>query len=80
MASITIKNIPDDLLSKLKKRAKNSHRSLNGEIIMALMGYLNKDSRPDPQEIIHMARQFRAKVKGTLTEEEIRAAINEGRP
>jgi len=80
MASITIKNIPEDLVSRLKKKAKSSQRSLNGEIIIALMGYLNKVSRPDPEEIIRMAREFRAKAKGTLSEEEIRAAINEGRP
>lgn len=80
MASITIKNMPDDLFSKLKKKAKSNQRSLNGEIIMALRGYINKISRPDPEEIIRIAREFRAKAKGSLSEEEIKAAIKEGRP
>jgi len=42
MASITIKNIPEPLLSRVRERAKAEHRSLNKEFIhlveMALQG------------------------------------------
>jgi len=36
MASITIRNIPDSLLEKLKARAKEQRRSVNNEIIKIL--------------------------------------------
>ena len=80
MASISIKNLPDEMLKELKKKAKNNQRSLNGEIIIALRSYIKKMPARDPEEIIRMARAFRAKVKGTFTDEQIRNAIKEGRP
>ena len=81
MKTITLKNIPERLLSQLKDEAKNNHRSLNGEIIFALQLYLlRKKDRPTPEETIRKAREFRAKVKGELSLDEIERSINEGRP
>jgi plasmid stability protein len=36
MKSLTIKGVPDVLLGELKARAKENHRSLNGEVIASL--------------------------------------------
>jgi len=36
MATITLKNIPDDLHRRLKERAARHRRSLNGEILSTL--------------------------------------------
>ena len=36
MPSITIRNIPEDLLAKIKERAKKERRSLNNEILKSL--------------------------------------------
>ena len=36
MPSITIRNIPEDVLDKIKERAKKERRSLNNEIIKRL--------------------------------------------
>ncbi|MDJ0703039.1 MAG: Arc family DNA-binding protein [Leptolyngbyaceae cyanobacterium MO_188.B28] len=36
MASITVKNIPDDLYEKLREAATLNHRSVNSEIIVCL--------------------------------------------
>lgn len=36
MRSITLKNLPDELVETLKARAADSHRSLNGEILFRL--------------------------------------------
>ena len=79
MATVTIKNIPDEFITELKKKAKNHQRSLNGEIITAIRGYLARANRPDPEEIIRNARELRAKVKQGLSEPEIDEAIQEGR-
>ena len=81
MKTITLKNIPEKLLAQLKEEAKGNQRSLNGEILFALQVYLlMKKDRPTPEETIRKAREFRAKVKGELSAEEIDRAINEGRP
>ena len=80
MATITLKNIPEDDYKRLKEKAKNNQRSLNGEILFAIKLYLLKQERMDPEELIRRAREIRSKVKGMLTEEEIEKGINEGRP
>ena len=42
MPALTVRNIPDETMDGLHRRAKNAHRSLNGEILLifedALMG------------------------------------------
>jgi len=45
MATITLKNIPTDLHRKLKKRAEEHHRSLNGEILATLKTQLTGVAR-----------------------------------
>ncbi len=36
MANLTIRNIPEDLLEKMRRQAKTEKRSLNNEILMVL--------------------------------------------
>ena len=36
MATVTIKNLPDDLYELIKQNAASNHRSINGEIIFRL--------------------------------------------
>ena len=36
MATITVKNIPDDIYASIKEQAKNEHRSLNSFLIHLL--------------------------------------------
>ncbi len=35
-ASLSIKNVPDDILERLRERAKRNHRSLQGEVLTIL--------------------------------------------
>jgi plasmid stability protein len=81
MPSITIKNIPPDLLEALKARAAENHRSLNGEAILALRRAAFAP-RPDPAEILARADAIREalSVKPPATAAFIRKAIREGRP
>lgn len=79
MASITIKNLPDPLYKKLKARAKQNSRSVNGEIIQMLKKELALEPR-DVEKILADARAIRSLAKGALSEEEVRRAIQEGRP
>ena len=34
MPALTVRNIPDETMDGLHRRAKNAHRSLNGEILL----------------------------------------------
>lgn len=34
--NVSLKNVPDDMMEKLRKRAKRHHRSLQGELIAIL--------------------------------------------
>ena len=49
MATLTLKNVPDDLHRRLKERARTNHRSLNREAIRVLESGL-ADERPSFSE------------------------------
>lgn len=79
-ANITLKNIPDDIYTRLKEVAATHHRSLNGEIIACLERVL-LPARADPEEHLARARQLRASLGGLhFCAEEINDAIAQGRP
>lgn len=49
MASLTLKNLPDDLLRALRKAADKDRRSMTQEILHLLESALaRRDDRPDP--------------------------------
>ena len=47
MATLSIKDVPDDLAERLRQRAARNHRSLQGEL-MAIIEQAIQASRPDP--------------------------------
>ncbi len=78
--TITVKNIPQDLYEKLKKRADRNHRSINREIIAIFEDTLSV-RRIDPEDILVSARARREKTRRfTLTQDFIDRAKGEGRP
>jgi plasmid stability protein len=79
MATVTVKNIPEEFITNLKKKAKNNQRSLNGEIIQAMKFYLMRARKLDPEELLKSAKELRARATRQLTIEEIEAAIKSGR-
>ncbi|MDZ7772295.1 MAG: Arc family DNA-binding protein [Balneolaceae bacterium] len=78
MPSITVKNIPEDIYGKVKEQAAAHHRSINSEIIACLVKSVTS-TRPTPETIRQQARRARAIARGSLSAEEIRKAIEEGR-
>jgi antitoxin FitA len=77
--NFTLKNIPDEIYEKVKKRAERNHRSINGEII----SILNAATAPDhiPVDVIlARARALRERTHGCLTDDFINQAKREGRP
>ncbi len=79
MATVTFKNIPDDLYEQLKKAANAHHRSVNSELIHCL----EKTYKPTPvsaAELAGKARELRSRVVARrLDIDEINAAKNQGR-
>ena len=79
MATVTFKNIPDDLYEQLKQAANAHHRSVNSELIHCL----EKTFKPTPvsaAELAQKALELRSRVSAErLDAEEISAAINQGR-
>ena len=80
MATLTIKNLPDEIYAALKQTAKKHRRSINSEAIVRLEHGI-KNVEPDPETIIERIRKNRVKLKGMkLTDEFLGYAKNEGRP
>ena len=52
MATITLKNIPPELLRELRNRALAHHRSLNKEVIATLQGVTATTHRLDMQAMV----------------------------
>ena len=79
MASLTIKNIPDDLYKNLKISANMHHRSINSELIHCLETVL-LPKKLSPAELELNARLLRGKVKADLIDSaEIDEAKRAGR-
>ena len=56
MASVTIRNLDDDVVTKLKARAKANHRSLEAELRQLLSDAVREVAR---QDFIAAARRIR---------------------
>jgi len=86
MATLTIRNVPDELHAALKERARRNRRSLNQEVIAELIGMAREENLDDgerkrrrSEEMIAMVNGMREGVTRFLTAEEIDAAVEEGR-
>ena len=79
MATITIKNIPEQTYSALKQLATSHRRSINSEIIYLIEKFTGS-TKVSPGDHLVMARNLRKKTKNIISAQEITEAINEGRP
>ena len=83
MATLTLKNLPDDLHRRLKARAERNHRSLNREAIRLLEQAVASEPEPKVDEALARADALRERLAAEgvwITAEEVQAAIEEGRP
>lgn len=76
--NITVKDIPEELHSRLKEVAQDSGRSINKLIIRALSQVVlpQKTSR---MELVQKIRERRQNMEGGLSLEELTNYKNEGR-
>lgn len=79
MATITVKNIPDELYKKLKSVAETNRRSLNSEIIMCIEKAV-AIRRVAIDEVLENARRLRQLTAGhKISDAEFSQAKAEGR-
>jgi len=80
VATVTLKNIPDDLYEQLKAAAKAHRRSINSEMINCLETIL-KPRKISPEERLARLRSIRPQIDpNTISLEEMQQAIDDGRP
>lgn len=79
MTTITVKDIPEDIYSELKKIAAANHRSINREIIHCIERAI-RTRRPSVEEILEEARRIREEIGPVpISEEILNEYKNEGR-
>ncbi|NJN81775.1 MAG: Arc family DNA-binding protein [Caldilineaceae bacterium] len=80
MATITIKNIPDDLYVQLKQVAEANRRSINSEVIVCIERRL-ASHKPGVDETLQKARLLRELTAAyPISDEVLDEAIRAGRP
>ncbi len=78
MANLTLKGVPESLVTSLKKLAAAHRRSLNGEVIYRLEHSLPRDPE-DGRRFVQEADKLRKKIGIRTTIDAIVSARDEGR-
>jgi plasmid stability protein len=60
--SLSIKNVPDEMVRRLRKRAESHHRSLQGELMAILEEAAGSSGRLTPHEVLADVRRLRLKT------------------
>ena len=79
MATITLKDIPQNIHKALKQRAKRSGRSLNREVLVILASSV-MPRKLDVDTYLVEIRQHRESLPGRLTDGLLEEARRTGRP
>lgn len=80
MATMTLKNVPEELFERLKRSAKRNGRSLDKEAIACLEHALS-GREWDSGELLVQIRAARAEMHPLfVTNADLRAARDDGRP
>jgi len=56
--NLSIKNVPDELVERLRRRAAASHRSMQGELMEILEEALTKRGPLTPQDVLKRVREM----------------------
>ena len=80
MATITVKNIPEEIYERIKLQAKANRRSVNSEIISIFEHAVQKRTPEDARVILERARKVRElTARYTITDDELIRWKKEGR-
>ncbi|MFV1994851.1 MAG: Arc family DNA-binding protein [Verrucomicrobiales bacterium] len=79
MATLTLKDLPEELHQRLRERAEAHGRSLNKEIITSLE-QMTSPRRLGVSEYLSRVERVRDQIDFEVTLDEIEGAIEAGRP
>jgi len=86
MATLTIRNLPDEVHARLREQARRNRRSLNQEVIAELARISSQSesnqlaiARERMRQAVTETERIRAGMKRFMTAEQIDASIEEGR-
>lgn len=80
MATVSVKNMPDDLYARLKQEAARNRRSLNREIIVCLERAVSVE-KISPEAVLARARQLRRSTRAhPVSHAQFSRAKRTGRP
>jgi plasmid stability protein len=79
MATLTVKNIPDDLYEQLKQSAGAHRRSINSEVIVCLERSLQNPQRNTDQLFASIRKLRKKTAPHRLTDKVLAQAKGEGR-
>ena len=80
MATVTVKNIPDELYDDLKQAARRNHRSINSEVIVCVEQALRSQRIPVETASVRMPRVWELAGGHVITDAEVTEAKRAGRP
>lgn len=72
--NLSIKNVPDEIAEKLRRRAERQHRSLQGELMNILEQSVNEERYLSPSELLAEVR-----ASGLRTPDESTGFLREDR-
>ena len=84
MATLQIRNMPDDLMEKLRELAKREHRSVSAQALVELEKIVTKDSprqidTGEAERLIERARRLRETLRWPENGPTIEEVIEQGR-
>ena len=87
MTTLTIRDVPEELRDRLKKRARQNRRSLNQQVITELLEAVERETdeertaraRERMREANEAIDRLREGITEYMTPQQIREAIEEGR-
>lgn len=56
--TLSIKNAPDDVVERLRRRAMRHHRSLQGELLAIIEAAASEEGRATPAEVLAEVRRI----------------------
>jgi antitoxin FitA len=62
MPDLSIKNAPNDVVERLRKRAERNHRSLQGELLAIIEAAVREEQPATPREILDEVRRLGLKT------------------
>jgi plasmid stability protein len=67
MPDLSIRNAPNDVVERLRKRAERNHRSLQGELLAIIEAAVREERLATPREILDEVREMGLKTPSEAT-------------